>query len=143
MSMMKEFKEFAMKGSVVDLAVGVIIGGAFGKIVSSLVNDILMPPIGMLLGGLDFSGFVVTLKEAVGTSPAVVIRYGTFVNAFIDFIIVAFCIFMVIRGMNVLRRKQAEPATMAAPTTRECPECKMTIPVGAKRCGFCTVVLTK
>jgi len=143
MSMMKEFKEFAMKGSVVDLAVGVIIGGAFGKIVSSLVNDILMPPIGMLLGGLDFSGFVVTLKEAAGTSPAVMIRYGTFVNSFIDFIIVAFCIFMVIRGMNVLRRKESEPTTLAAPTTRECPECKMTIPVGAKRCGYCTVVLTK
>src|SRR5690349_23914101 len=113
MSMVKEFKEFAMKGSVVDLAVGVIIGGAFGKIVSSLVNDILMPPIGMLLGGLDFSNLSVTLKPAEGATAAVALRYGVFVNTVIDFTIVAFCIFMVIRGMNHLRRRQDAPATLA------------------------------
>ena|SRR5208283_5104887 len=94
MSMMKEFKEFAMKGSVVDLAVGVIIGGAFGKIVTSLVNDVLMPPIGLLVGGLDFSNYVLTLKEASATAPAVAVKYGVFINSAIDFIIVAFCIFM-------------------------------------------------
>src|SRR5690242_14384489 len=141
MSMVKEFKEFAMKGSVVDLAVGVIIGGAFGKIVSSLVNDVLMPPIGMLLGGLDFSNLVVELKPAVGTTAAVALRYGVFVNAIIDFTIVAFCIFLLIRGMNHLRRRQEGPASIAAPTTKDCPECMMTIPIRAKRCGHCHAVL--
>ena len=143
MSMMKEFKEFAMKGSVVDLAVGVIIGGAFGKIVTSLVNDVLMPPIGLLVGGLDFSSFVVTLKEASGTAPAVTLKYGVFINSAIDFLIVAFCIFMVIRGMNTIRRKESSPAEIAKPTTKECPECSMTIPLAAKRCGYCNVVLSK
>ena len=143
MSMGKEFREFAMKGNVVDLAVGVIIGAAFGKIVSSLVNDILMPPIGMLVGGLDFSSFVVTLKEAVGSTAPVAIRYGVFINAAIDFIIVAFCIFMMIRAMNALRRKETAPAAIAAPTTKECPECAMTIPLKAKRCSHCTTVLER
>ena len=141
MSMMKEFKEFAMKGNVVDLAVGVIIGGAFGKIVSSLVSDVLMPPIGIMMGGLDFSTLGVVLKEAVGTNPAVVLKYGVFINSIIDFIIVAFCIFMMIRTMNSMRKKQDSPATIAAPTTKDCPECFMTIPVSAKRCGHCTTVL--
>lgn len=136
MSMMKEFREFAMKGSVVDLAVGVIIGAAFGKIVSSLVNDVLMPPIGLLLGGLDFSNLVLTLKEAAGAAPAVTLRYGVFINSVIDFTIVAFCIFIMIRAMNRLRRKEAAPAA-PAPTTRECPECLMVIPINAKRCGHC------
>lgn len=140
MSMMKEFKEFAMKGSVVDLAVGVIIGGAFGKIVSSLVTDVLMPPIGLLLGGLDFSNLVITLKEAVGQDPAVTLKYGVFVNTMIDFTIVAFCIFLLIRTINRLKRTQpaVEPP---APTTRECPECMMTIPIKAKRCGHCQTQL--
>ena len=141
MSMVKEFKEFAMKGSVVDLAVGVIIGAAFGKIVSSLVNDILMPPIGLLLGGLDFSALAITLRPAEGAAAAVLLRYGVFVNAVIDFLIVAFCIFMVIRGMNSLRRKHDAPAAVAAPTTKDCPECLMTIPMKAKRCGHCHAVL--
>ena len=140
MSMMKEFKEFAMKGNVVDLAVGVIIGGAFGKIVSSLVSDVLMPPIGLALGGLDFSNLVIVLKEAVGTSPAVAIKYGVFVNTAIDFIIVAFCIFILIRAMNSLRKHDA-PATLAAPTSKDCPQCLMAIPIGAKRCGHCTATL--
>lgn len=139
MSMMKEFREFAVKGNVADMAVGIIIGAAFGKIVSSLVNDILMPPIGLLLGGLDFSSFAMPLKSAIGDQPAVLLRYGVFLNALIDFIIVAFAIFMVIRMMNKLRRQEEKPP--AAPTTKECPECKMTIPIGAKRCGYCTTVI--
>ena len=141
MSMMKEFKEFAMKGNVVDLAVGVIIGGAFGKIVSSLVNDVIMPPIGLMLGGLDFSNLSITLKAAAGDASAVTLKYGVFINTIVDFIIVAFCIFMVIRGMNSLRRRQEAPATIAAPTTRDCSECQMTIPIKAKRCGHCGIVL--
>ena len=139
MSMMKEFKEFSMKGNVVDLAVGVIIGGAFGKIVSSLVNDVIMPPIGLMLGGLDFSNLAITLKDAAGAAPAVTLKYGIFINTIIDFIIVAFCIFMMIRAMNKLRRKETAPAAAAAPTTRDCPDCLMTIPMKAKRCGHCGI----
>lgn len=133
MSMVKEFKEFAMKGNVVDMAVGIIIGAAFGRIVTSLVNDVLMPPIGILLGGLDFTSFSIVLKEGVA------IKYGTFINTLLDFVIVAFCIFMMIRAINAMRKKQEAPA--AAPTTKNCPECAMEIPVGAKRCGHCTAVL--
>lgn len=140
--MMKEFKEFAMKGNVVDLAVGVIIGGAFGKIVSSLVTDVLMPPIGIMMGGLDFSTLGIVLKEAVGTNPPVILKYGLFVNSIIDFVIVAFCIFMLIRTMNTLRKKNDSPASVAAPTTKDCPECLMTIPLNAKRCGHCTAAFS-
>ena len=143
MSMIKEFREFAMKGNVVDLAVGVIIGGAFGKIVSSLVGDVLMPPIGLALGGLDFSALAITLKEASAGSPAVLLRYGVFINAVVDFTIVAFCIFMMIRAMNALRRKNEAPAPAAAPTTKNCPECAMEIPISAKKCGHCTTVLAR
>ncbi len=138
MSMVKEFKEFAMKGNVVDMAVGIIIGAAFGRIVTSLVNDVLMPPIGILLGGLDFSTFAITLKEAAGGAPAVAIKYGVFINVIIDFIIVAFCIFIMIRAINAMRKKQEVPA--AAPTTKVCPECSMTVPIEAKRCGHCSIV---
>ena len=106
MSMGKEFKEFAMRGNVVDMAVGIIIGAAFGKIVASFVNDVLMPPIGMLLGGVDFSELMITLKNAVGDSPAVVLKYGVFINTVIDFLIVAFAIFIVIKGMNALKKKE-------------------------------------
>jgi len=115
MSMMKEFKEFAMRGSVVDLAVGIIIGGAFGKIVSSLVNDIIMPPIGILIGGVDFSSLALTLKEASGAAPAVVIRFGMFVNTAIDFVIVALAIFLLIRGINSFKKKQQEAAPAPPP----------------------------
>ncbi len=139
--MVKEFKEFAMKGNVVDMAVGIIIGAAFGRIVTSLVTDVLMPPIGILLGGLDFSSFVIMLKEASGTQPAVVIKYGVFINVIIDFIIVALCIFLMIRAMNAMRKRAEAPAQAVAPTTRDCPECQMTIPINAKRCGHCTAVL--
>jgi len=106
MSMVKEFKEFAMRGNVVDMAVGIIIGAAFGKIVASFVNDVLMPPIGMLLGGVDFSELMITLKDAVGETPAVVLKYGVFINTVIDFLIVAFAIFIVIKGMNTLKKKE-------------------------------------
>ncbi|MBS1904248.1 MAG: large-conductance mechanosensitive channel protein MscL [Bacteroidetes bacterium] len=117
MGMMKEFKEFASKGSVVDLAVGVIIGGAFGKIVSSLVEDVIMPPIGILLSGIDFSKLAVTLKAASGDQPAVLLKYGAFLNTVINFVIVAFCIFLMIKAMNTMRKKQeAAPAPPAAPT---------------------------
>jgi large conductance mechanosensitive channel len=115
--MIKEFKDFAMRGNVVDLAVGIIIGAAFGKIVSSLVNDILMPPIGLLIGGVDFSSLAITIKEAVAGSPAVVLRYGIFINAIIDFVIVAFAIFLLIRAINSFKKK--EEAAPAAPPRQE------------------------
>jgi large conductance mechanosensitive channel len=116
MSMIKEFREFAVKGNVVDMAVGIIIGGAFGKIVSSLVNDVIMPPIGMLLGGVDFADLVVTLKAAEEGAEAVVMRYGLFINNVLDFVIVAFAIFMVVRAMNKLKRQEeASPAAPPAP----------------------------
>jgi large conductance mechanosensitive channel len=117
MSMMKEFKAFAMRGNVVDLAVGIIIGAAFGKIVSSLVNDILMPPIGLLIGGVDFSNLAITIKEAAAGVPAVVVRYGVFINAIIDFIIVAFAIFLLIRAINAFKKK--EEAAPSAPPPQE------------------------
>ena len=117
MSMLKEFKEFAMRGNVVDMAVGIIIGGAFGKIVSSLVTDVVMPPIGLLMGGVDFRSLALTMKEALGDKPAITIRYGLFVNTVIDFIIVAFAIFMMVRLMNALKKKEeAAPAAAPAPT---------------------------
>lgn len=114
MSMIKEFKDFVSKGNVVDLAVGVIIGAAFGKVVASLVDDIIMPPIGMLLGGVDFSKLAIVLKDAVGDKPAVLLRYGLFINTLITFIIIAFCIFLIVKGVN--RMKKKEIVAPAAPT---------------------------
>lgn len=112
MKMLQEFKTFAMRGNVVDMAVGIIIGGAFGKIVSSFVSDVIMPPIGVLLGGVDFSELYLTLKEASGEAAAVTINYGVFINTVIDFIIIAFAIFMVIKAMNKMKRKEEEkPST--------------------------------
>lgn len=108
MGMMKEFKEFAIKGNVVDMAVGIIIGAAFGKIVSSFVGDVIMPPIGVLLGGVDFANLAFTIKEAAGEVPAVVIGYGKFIQTLIDFAIIAFAIFLVIKAINSLKRKEAE-----------------------------------
>ena len=119
MSMIKEFKEFVSKGNVVDLAVGVIIGAAFGKIISSLVDDIIMPPIGMLLGGVDFSKMAITLKEAVGDKPAVLIKYGQFINVVITFVIIAFCIFMIIKVINRMKRKEVEAPVAPPPPTKE------------------------
>ena len=116
MSIIKEFREFAMRGNVVDLAVGVIIGAAFGKIVSSLVADIIMPPLGLLIGGIDFKQFAVTLRDAQGDIPAVVMHYGVFIQNVFDFLIVAFAIFMAIKLINKLNRKKEEPAAAPAPT---------------------------
>jgi large conductance mechanosensitive channel len=127
--MIKEFKEFIMKGNVMDLAVAVIIGGAFGKIISSLVNDVLMPLIGLILGGVNFTALAVTLGDAKLT-------YGNFIQALIDFLIIALVIFLLVKGLNKLTKKPA-PAP-AEPTTKECPHCFTTIPIKATRCPNCT-----
>lgn len=125
--MLKEFKEFAMRGNVLDLAVAVIIGGAFGKIITSLVNDVLMPLIGLAMGGINFSDLAITVGAAV-------IKYGAFIQSIIDFLIVAFVIFMIVRAMNRMKK----PAPVATPTTKECPHCFTTIPLKATRCPNCT-----
>lgn len=120
MSMLKEFKTFAMRGNVMDMAVGIVIGGAFGKIVSSLVADVIMPPLGMLLGKVNFSELAITLQEAVGDTAAVTLNYGKFVQTILDFVIVSFAIFMVVRLMNSLKRKEeAKPTAPAAPPKSE------------------------
>ena len=124
--MLKEFREFAIRGNVMDLAVAVIIGGAFGKIITSLVSDVLMPVIGLVMGGVNFSELSITVGAAV-------IKWGAFVQSIIDFIIIAFVIFMLVRAMN--RMKRDEPVT---PTTKECPHCFTTIPLKAARCPNCT-----
>ena len=141
--MLKEFKEFAMRGNVLDMAIGIIIGGAFGKIVSSLVKDVIMPPIGMLLGKVDFASLFVnltgeeyaTLAEAQEAGAAT-INYGVFLSAIIDFVIIAFVIFLVVRAINRMKRKEEEPA--AEPTTKECPHCCSEVPIKATRCAHCT-----
>lgn len=120
MSMVQEFKTFAMRGNVVDMAIGIIIGGAFGKIVSSVVADVVMPPIGILIGGVDFTSLALTLKEAAGETAAVTLNYGNFVQTVFDFLIVAFAIFMMIKGMNTLKKKEeAAPAAPPAPSAEE------------------------
>jgi large conductance mechanosensitive channel len=145
--MLKEFKEFAMRGNVLDMAVGIIIGAAFGTIVASFVADIIMPPIGMLLGNVDFSNIFVVLKDGKVPGPyasvaaakaagATSINFGLFVNTIINFAIVAFAIFLVIRNVNKLKRKEEVPPPV--PTTKDCPFCLSTIPVKATRCGHCT-----
>jgi large conductance mechanosensitive channel len=128
--MLKEFKEFAMRGNVLDLAIAVIIGGAFGKIIASLVNDVLMPLIGLVMGGINFSDLAITIGEAS-------VKYGAFIQAIIDFIIVAFVIFMIVRTMNRMNKPAQAPAP-AAPTTKECPHCFTTISIKATRCPNCT-----
>jgi large conductance mechanosensitive channel len=125
--MLREFKEFAMRGNVMDLAIAVIIGGAFGAIVTSLVNDILMPLIGLLLGGINFSEMAIQVGDAV-------IKWGAFVQAVINFIIIAFVVFLIVRAINRLKG----PAPVAAPTTKECPRCFTMIPLKATRCPNCT-----
>ena len=141
--MFKEFKEFAMRGSVLDMAVGIIIGGAFGKIITSFVGDILMPPVGLLIGKVDFSNMFLSLGEGVFSKLAdakaagvPTINYGLFLNTVIDFVIVAFAIFLLIRQVNRLKREPA-PAP-AAPTTRDCPQCCTAIAIKATRCPACT-----
>lgn len=143
--MLKEFRDFAMRGNVVDMAIGVIVGAAFGKIVASFTNDILMPPLGLLLGKVDFSSLFINLSgtpydnlaaaKAVG---APTLNYGVFINTVLDFLIVAFVVFLLVKQMN---RFKAQPAAVAAPTTRECPECLSVIPLKAKRCAHCAVQL--
>lgn len=137
MGMIKEFKEFAMRGNVIDMAVGIVIGAAFGKIVSSVVNDIIMPPIGMLLGNVDFANLAVTLKAKTADTEAVTIRYGVFINTVLDFIIVAFAIFIVIKQMNRFKKKE-EAAAPKEPTTKECSKCYSTVHIKATRCPNCT-----
>jgi large conductance mechanosensitive channel len=145
--MLQEFKKFAMRGNVVDMAVGIIIGGAFGTIVKSLVSDVIMPPIGLLLGGVDFSDLFITLKEGATAGPyttlasaqeagAVVIGYGLFINALISFVIVAFAVFLLIKSINKLQG-EAEAAP-EEPTTKDCPYCLSSIPIKASRCPNCT-----
>ena len=143
--MFKEFKEFAMRGNVIDLAVGVIIGAAFGKIVSSLVDDVIMPPIGLLLHGVNFSSLFIPLNgkhydtlDAAKVVGAPTLNYGLFLNTVINFLIVAFCVFLLVRSVQHWFVKPAPPA---APTTRDCPQCAMSIPTQAKRCGHCTTQL--
>jgi large conductance mechanosensitive channel len=136
--MLKEFREFALRGNVVDLAIGIIIGAAFTTVVQSLVNDILMPPIGLLLGGVDFSNLFIMLKPAVGDTPAVTINYGQFINNIITFLIVAFTTFLLVRGMNRLYMDKQKGDVEETPTTKTCPYCAETIPVLAVRCPHCT-----
>ena len=145
--MFKEFKEFAMRGNVIDLAVGIVIGTAFGTIVKSLVSDIIMPPIGFLLGKVDFTNLFIVLKAGVKAATpytslteaqaagAVTINYGMFINTIINFIIIAFAIFMVIRSMNKFKKPEAIPAE---PTTKDCPYCLISVPIKATRCPHCT-----
>lgn len=145
--MFKEFKEFAMRGNVIDMAVGIIIGAAFGTIVKSLVSDVIMPPIGLLLGNVDFANLFAVLKTGNVAGPyasladaqaagAVTLNYGIFINTIISFIIVAFAIFMVVRSMNKLRRQK--PVAAPEPTTKDCPYCFSKIPIKATRCPNCT-----
>jgi large conductance mechanosensitive channel len=146
--MLKEFKTFVMRGNVLDLTVAVIIGGVFGKIVSSLVNDVIMPPIGLVVGKVDFSSLYLNLSATAYASlaeaqkaGAPIIKYGLFINTVIDFLIVSFVIFFVVRLANRFQRQQAAAAP-AAPTTRECPYCLSSIPLKATRCGHCTSNIT-
>ena len=143
--MLKEFKEFVARGNVVDMAVGIIMGTAFGLIVKSLVSDVIMPPIGLLLGKVDFTNLFLVLKEGGPAGPylsvgaaqqagAVTLNYGMFVNTIIRFVIVAFCMFLIVKGMNSMKRKEAP----AAPTVKDCPFCVSKVPIKATRCPFCT-----
>jgi large conductance mechanosensitive channel len=145
--MFKEFKEFAMRGNVVDMAVGIIIGAAFGAIVGSFVADVIMPPIGLLLGKVDFSNLFIVLKEGTAAAPyasvaaakaagAVTLNLGLFINTIINFLIIALAVFLVIRSINRMKKKAEAPA--AAPTTKECPYCFSAVSIKATRCHFCT-----
>jgi large conductance mechanosensitive channel len=148
--MLKEFKEFAMRGNVLDMAVGIVIGAAFGAIVTSFVADVIMPPIGLLLGNIDFANLFIILKEGKVPGPyeslvaakdagAVTINYGLFLNTVISFLIVAFAIFLLIKNVNRMKREQEAPPTV--PTTKECPFCLSTIPMKAVKCAYCTAEL--
>ncbi|UHA75015.1 large conductance mechanosensitive channel protein MscL [Paenibacillus sp. 481] len=151
---LNEFKQFAMRGNVIDLAVGVIIGGAFNKIVTSIVNDLVMPPIGKVLGGVNFKDLFLPLGASKTGEPinslaqaqqagVPVIAYGQFINVVIDFLIVALCVFLVVKGMNMWHSKKGKEEAPAEPTTKTCPYCVSEIPLAATRCGHCTSVLTE
>jgi large conductance mechanosensitive channel len=149
--MLKEFKEFAMKGNVLDMAVGIVIGAAFGLIIASLVADVIMPPIGLLLGNIDFANIFTVLREGKVAGPyatpaaakaagAVTVNWGIFINTIINFVIVAFAIFLLVKGVNKMRREQ--PVPCAEPTTKECPYCLSLVPLKATRCPQCTSEIT-
>ena len=145
--MLKEFKEFALRGNVMDMAIGIILGGAFGKIVASFVKDVLMPPLGLLLGNVDFANLFLDLSgkgyaslAAAREAGAPVIAYGTFLNTVVDFVFIAFAIFIVVKQMNRLKKQEEAPAP--EPTTKKCPHCLMEIPIDATRCGHCTSQLS-
>ena len=151
--MLQEFKKFAMRGNVIDLAIGVILAGAFGAIITSLVNDIIMPPIGLLLGGVDFNSLMWVLKPGDPPPPyglpadaasagAVTINYGRFISFIITFLIIAWVIFLLVKAMNRMLEAKQKPEAPAAPTTKECPHCAQEIPLKARRCPFCTSELT-
>ncbi len=131
----QEFKNFISRGNVIDMAVGIIVGASFGKIVDSLVKHVIMPPIGFILGGVDFSDLKITIKQATDSKSAVTIDYGIFFNAVIDFVIISFAIFALIKVINTLHRKKEKA------TNKTCPECQMTVPVKARKCGHCTSAL--
>ncbi len=148
--MFKEFREFAMRGNVVDMAVGIIIGGAFGTIVKSLVDDVMMPPVGLLIGNVDFSDLFVVLREGTAPGPyaalaeakkagAVTLNFGAFANNVVSFVIVAFAVFLLVRGINQLKREKEAPP--AAPSTKDCPFCCSSIAIKARRCAYCTTEL--
>jgi len=158
MSMLKEFREFAMRGNVVDMAVGIIIGAAFGTIVKSVIDDLVMPPVGKIVGGVDFSNLYIPLSSKIGEAQALaattnanftlalvdakkigpVIAYGNFLTILLNFVILALCIFMVIKAMNTMKKRLEAPAKAADPTTKSCPQCFSTIPIKAVRCPHCT-----
>ena len=156
--MLKEFREFAMRGNVVDMAVGIIIGAAFGTIVKSVIDDLVMPPVGKIVGGVDFSNLYIPLSHKITEAQAAaaatnanftlalgeakkigpVIAYGNFLTILLNFVILAFCIFMVVKAMNTMKKRLEAPAKAADPTTKECPQCFSTIPIKAVRCPHCT-----
>ena len=149
MGMLKEFKDFAVKGNAIDMAVGIIIGAAFGAIVKSLVDDVIMPPIGLLLGNVDFAELFIVLKEGAVAGPfatlaeakaagAVTLNYGVFINAIVSFVLVAFAVFLLVKNINRLKRQVEAPPAPAVATTKECPHCFTIIPIKALRCPNCT-----
>lgn len=152
--MFKEFKEFAVKGNVIDMAVGIIIGAAFGTIVKSLVSDVIMPPVGLLLGGVDFADFFIVLKqgtvpgpyatlEAANAAGAVVISWGVFINTIISFVIIAFAVFLLVRYINKIKKAHSEPEPESSPKVKNCPFCVTEIPLEATRCPHCTSQLSE
>ena len=142
---LKKFRDFAMKGNVIDMAVGIVIGAAFGKIATSLVNDVIMPPIGMLLGRVDFNNLYISLNgkvyeslDAAKKAGAATVNYGTFINNVLDFLIVAFAMFLIVQWYETMAQRIEGPKPAAAPTTKDCPYCLSAIPIGATRCPHCT-----